>query len=172
MTIGERIKAKRKEKNLTQNELGSECGMSGVQISKYESGAKKPKLVSLKRIAIALQTSIHYFLDVESEDFSILEKLTGASLKQLQVYADTLDMSVPQFVTMGINQSIEFAKAYALNKEPKILNKSLAEANALDKAAYGDNPQDKHNDSLEQKYPASNEADALKNNSPYTVVSV
>lgn len=37
MSLGERLKELREEKNLTQNELGQILGVSGRQISNYES---------------------------------------------------------------------------------------------------------------------------------------
>ena len=54
MTIGEKIKNLRKEKGLTQKNLGVLCGMTAEQIRQYELGIRIPKIVSLKKIADSL----------------------------------------------------------------------------------------------------------------------
>lgn len=54
MTIGERIKAFRKGKGLSQKELGEILGVSGAMIGQYETGQRKPRLDTLQRIATAL----------------------------------------------------------------------------------------------------------------------
>ena len=54
MTVGERLKAIRKEKGLTQKQVASGCGMADSAIRKYESGLITPKLETIQRIANAL----------------------------------------------------------------------------------------------------------------------
>lgn len=54
MTIGENIKHFRKEKGLTQKELGNLCGINEVQIRRYELGGSNPKLETIQKIATAL----------------------------------------------------------------------------------------------------------------------
>ena len=106
--------------------------MSGVLISQYESGIKSPKIVSLKKIAIALDVSIHYFLDVDN--------YFGMSFEQLKVYADSLDMSIPHFLAYGLAQAVEVGISKLTGRDPKILNNNVAEVRKLDKEAYGDEP--------------------------------
>ncbi len=45
MTIGENIKRIRKEKHLTQKELGHLCGMADSAIRRYELGKSTPKQI-------------------------------------------------------------------------------------------------------------------------------
>ena len=54
MTIGERIRASRKERGFSQKELGEMLGVSGAMIGQYETGQRKPRLDTLQRIAAAL----------------------------------------------------------------------------------------------------------------------
>lgn len=54
MTIGERIRACRKERGFSQKELGEILGVSGAMIGQYETGQRKPRLDTLQRIATAL----------------------------------------------------------------------------------------------------------------------
>ena len=55
--IGSRIRRIRKEKGLSQAELGEMVGLNADRIQKYENGVRKPKKDMLKRIAEALGVS-------------------------------------------------------------------------------------------------------------------
>lgn len=61
MSIGEKIRAARKNKGMTQKQLGAKCGMADSAIRKYESGTQTPKLETLQRIADALKVPVSYF---------------------------------------------------------------------------------------------------------------
>lgn len=65
MTYGERIRAIRKEKGMTQKQVADRCGMADSAIRKYESGRQNPKLDTLKKIADALEVSIDVLLDIK-----------------------------------------------------------------------------------------------------------
>ena len=58
MTLGESIKKARIEKGYTQKQLGELCGMADSAIRRYENGAAKPKLSTLRRITDALKIHI------------------------------------------------------------------------------------------------------------------
>lgn len=62
---GNQIRKYRKEKGLTQRQLGERCGIDEANIRKYELGNANPKLETLHRIANAL--NISYLKLVESE---------------------------------------------------------------------------------------------------------
>lgn len=66
MTTGERIRAIRLQKKLSQNALGSKLGISQQQIAQYERGTRTPKLDTIAKIANALDTDISEFLDLEA----------------------------------------------------------------------------------------------------------
>ena len=76
MTVGERIKAIRKEKGLTQKQVATGCGMADSAIRKYESGLITPKFETLQRIADALNVQVLELLGVAdmSVQFSVLSK--------------------------------------------------------------------------------------------------
>ena len=132
MTIGEKIKAKRKEKGLTLRELGERCGMHGEAIRQYESGQKNPKIVTLKKIALALDVKTYYFLELESDDDTLFERHIGNEYKMLKNYADAFDMSVGELIAMSASQIIENAKARLLDREPKYVNETLTKLKALE----------------------------------------
>lgn len=58
MTTGQRIKAERRAKGLTQEELGQKLGISGAAIAQYETEKRRPKLETLAKIAKALEIDI------------------------------------------------------------------------------------------------------------------
>lgn len=61
MDIGNRIKAARIHRGLTQKQLGELCGMADSAIRRYESGRGNPTRKTLKRLADALHVTIPYF---------------------------------------------------------------------------------------------------------------
>lgn len=62
MNIGHKIKKARKDKGLTQAELGEKIGKSTITIRKYESGDIFPPLATLSEISQSLELPIEYFL--------------------------------------------------------------------------------------------------------------
>lgn len=68
MTIGERIKAKREELGMTQEELGRLCGTTKQTIFKYETGVvTNIPLDRLGVVADSLQTTTAYLMGWEKE---------------------------------------------------------------------------------------------------------
>ncbi|MDZ7739295.1 MAG: helix-turn-helix transcriptional regulator [Bacteroidales bacterium] len=62
MTLGQHITALRKEKKLSQSELGKQAGTSGDLIGRYERDEVKPSIVVIMRIADALNVSIDFLV--------------------------------------------------------------------------------------------------------------
>lgn len=63
MPTGSRIKEIRKQKGLTQKQLGEKCGMYESQIRKYENGKANPKIETLQKIATALECNLSDLVD-------------------------------------------------------------------------------------------------------------
>ena len=63
MTVAENIKRIRKEKHLTQKQLGEKCGMSESTLRQYEIGYRNPKLETIRKIAAALGVYISDLVD-------------------------------------------------------------------------------------------------------------
>ena len=72
--IGERIKALRRWKGLTQDGLGSKCSppMTSAQIRKYESNKSIPKEETIRRIAKAMDIPFGYLVHDIASDGSFL----------------------------------------------------------------------------------------------------
>ena len=65
MTIGEKIRAFREHRGMTQKQLGDACGIIEGSIRKYELGIRNPKAEQLKKIAAGLQVSDSVFYDFD-----------------------------------------------------------------------------------------------------------
>lgn len=63
MSIGQNIRALRKQRGLTQAQLGALCGVSGASIGSYEKGATLPKRRVVDKIAAALGVSAGRLLE-------------------------------------------------------------------------------------------------------------
>lgn len=58
MTVGENIKRIRKEKHLSQRELGEQLGISQQMVGQYENNPTPPKLETVRKIAKVLNVSV------------------------------------------------------------------------------------------------------------------
>ena len=68
MSVGERIKRRRIELNLTQTQLAQKVGVYRPTVSKWERGAAEKILVAnLRKIALALQTTPNNLLGIKKE---------------------------------------------------------------------------------------------------------
>lgn len=65
MTLGDRIKKVRKFLGYTQNDLANLTGISRVSIGNYERNTRVPDGNTLKKLAIALETTTDYLLGKE-----------------------------------------------------------------------------------------------------------
>ena len=96
-SIGQLIREKRKEKNLSQKRLGALCGISDSEVMKIENGVRKtPNWESLCKIAKALDIHpFEYLLAagyISEKDFQVkllnLEKLSEEDIKYVQLFID------------------------------------------------------------------------------------
>ena len=63
--FGRRLKEERLKRKLTQKQFGVMVGVSATMIMYYESGAKRPSVEQLMRIADFLGIDINYLLGME-----------------------------------------------------------------------------------------------------------
>lgn len=63
MTTAEKLKDARQKANLSQKALGERAKMSQQMIAQYESGTRKPKIETLRRISIALDVPLYTLVD-------------------------------------------------------------------------------------------------------------
>lgn len=70
ISIGERIKTKRKQSKLTQTNLGSLVNVSSQVISNWERGYSDPNHDDVARLALALTCSTEYLHGLTNNKFS------------------------------------------------------------------------------------------------------
>jgi len=70
--LGRMIKATRKERNLTQEELGKLIGVQKAQISKLESSANSATIATILKVFKALQAEIHFNVTLENRELQIV----------------------------------------------------------------------------------------------------
>ncbi|MCQ2470809.1 MAG: helix-turn-helix domain-containing protein [Clostridia bacterium] len=80
--FGENLKALRKQRNLTQTELGSHIGLSKAVVSKYENGLGYPTYDILIRFAKFFGVTTDYLLGV-AQGKTI--NVTGLSDSQIDI---------------------------------------------------------------------------------------
>ena len=68
ITIGRFIAQKRKEQNLTQEQLAEQLGVSNKTISKWETGKCMPDYAVIKNLCEALKVSVSELMDGEEAD--------------------------------------------------------------------------------------------------------
>ncbi|TAI63887.1 helix-turn-helix transcriptional regulator [Bradyrhizobium sp. Leo170] len=62
LLVGQRIRRRRLEKNLSQTQLGAALGVSFQQIQKYEKGINRVGAIRLQQIANQLETEVAVLL--------------------------------------------------------------------------------------------------------------
>ena len=87
LLLGDRIKNRRIELNMTQEELGKLIGVTKVAICSYENNKRTPKLDTISKISSVLNLEVGYLLgqdvSIISEEDSLSMKLPKEDLKLL-----------------------------------------------------------------------------------------
>lgn len=86
MTFGQKISLIRKQKKISQAELGKVSGISGDIVGKYERDEMKPSIDTAKRLADALEVSLDYL--VGEGELKVLDKPTLKRLEDIQNLAE------------------------------------------------------------------------------------
>ena len=80
MEIGEKIKKLRKERKLTQKQLGELSGTSEITIRQYETNRREPRMGPLIKIATALNVNVSELLELESLPMKIEKSEEGEKI--------------------------------------------------------------------------------------------
>lgn len=102
MTIGERIKEIRQEKNMTQKELGEKCGLADSAIRRYELGKANPKKETIQKIANAL--------NIDPFSLYSFEMATKVLEESINAKEQELFESYNQLNTAGQEKAVEQVK--------------------------------------------------------------
>lgn len=82
MTFGQKMSFCRKEKKLSQAELGKLSSINGDIIGKYERDEMKPSIETAKKLADALAVSLDYL--VGDGDLKVVDKKTMQRLEDIE----------------------------------------------------------------------------------------
>ena len=69
--LGEMIKAARKERNLTQEQLGELIGVQKSQISKLERNTKNVTIETILKVFNALKANIKFSIEMNEQNFEL-----------------------------------------------------------------------------------------------------
>ncbi len=69
--LGEMIKSARKERQLTQEQLGELVGVQKSQISKLERNAKNVTIETILKVFRALKANIRFSVEMKDEDVKV-----------------------------------------------------------------------------------------------------
>ena len=89
MFSGQRLKALRKEKKMSQEKLGSQLNISKVAVSNWENGKSFPTMENLNELAKVLDVETHYF-EEHSEVIRIYSQLNNVNKNKVVVYSSEL----------------------------------------------------------------------------------
>ncbi len=84
--IGKFIAELRKEKKMTQDELGEELGISGKTISKWECGINVPDFSNIERLSSFFQVSIFEIFNGKRLDNSDIQKMNKNTANSFKFY--------------------------------------------------------------------------------------
>ncbi len=69
--FNEKLKAARKQRDLSQKELAKLIGVQAQTIGRWETGKSKPNLETLNKLCEILDVTLHYFINEEHVDYQL-----------------------------------------------------------------------------------------------------
>ena len=103
MTFGEKLSYCRKQKKLSQNELGKLSKVSGDIVGKYERDEMKPSIETARRLAEGLAVSLDYL--VGDGEMKVIDKEMLTRLENINAMPHELKNHVLHFIDMAIRDS-------------------------------------------------------------------
>nr|WP_288690631.1 helix-turn-helix transcriptional regulator [uncultured Anaerotignum sp.] len=108
-TVGKKIRFARKQRGLTQKELGNLCGIDEANIRKYELEKQKPRLETLEKIALALEIDTGYFGKIHSTtDITFFDKTK--TLKERNAAFQDVVIDIIENQTDWVEQALLWTK--------------------------------------------------------------
>ena len=90
MNFGEKLKALRTGRKLTQQQLAEMCGVAKSVVSYYESGDRYPSYDVLVKIARIFHTTTDYLLDVSKDNVIDVTGLSDDDIAVVRTVAEAL----------------------------------------------------------------------------------
>lgn len=108
MDFGHKMALVRKQKKMSQAELGKISGVNGDIVGKYERGEMKPSIETAKKLADALEISLDYL--VGDGELKVLDRKTLKRLEDI----DNLSEKDKDYIFYTLDGLIKAAKLKAL----------------------------------------------------------
>lgn len=108
MTFKQKMALVRKQKKMSQAELGKRSGINGDIVGKYEREEMKPSIETAKKLADALEVSLDYL--VGDGELKVLDKKTLKRLEDI----DKLPDSDREHIFYALDSLIKAAKFRSL----------------------------------------------------------
>lgn len=123
MSIGSRIKERREEIDITQEELAKLLGVSKGAIGNYESGFSYPKIENMTKLFEVLKTDANYLFQdsingMEEEKFTFNEKL---HIKKYRTLDEHGKKAVDNILDIEYERCLSIVEN---NSDPEIQNKT------------------------------------------------
>ena len=109
MTLGEMIRAKRDERDMTQQELADILHVTRQTVSRWESGSRCPDLILSKKIADVFGISLDELLSNSDVDSYVPRKTTSPDIRKMLAAIFVLVLSVWFMVYALADQGTIFA---------------------------------------------------------------
>jgi len=101
-SVGQKIRAQRILRGLSQTELGNKVGITFQQIQKYEKGWNRVSAGRLKQIAEILEVPVSFFFEGASGNDAVIKNLnegfsfldTAASVRLVRAFADIENQNI------------------------------------------------------------------------------
>lgn len=137
MKLGDNILKLRKQKGLSQEQLGEQVNVTRQTISNWELGETAPNPEQLKLLSKTLNVSIDALLDnkeeklidkqIDNKEKSMLEEKTSNTEKLAGIIIKILKVIGILFIVFVIIDVIAFIMFVAIRKEPRINNTESVE---------------------------------------------
>ncbi len=112
--LGERIRHYRKQRQLSQAELGRLTDSHPRLISKYENGEAAPSVEKLRKIAEALRVSADALLYDRTPDFDLAGTVRNVRLLEMFRIADRMDKKDQEAVMRLIDAMVAKKRLHEL----------------------------------------------------------
>lgn len=115
--LGERIRSYRKQRQLSQAELGRLTGSHPRLISKYENGEAAPSVEKLKKLAEALRVPTDVLLYDRAPDFDLGGAVRNVRLLEMFRIVDRMDKKDQQAVMRLIDAMVAKKRLHDLSSQ-------------------------------------------------------
>lgn len=118
MSVAKNIRRIRKEKHMTQKQLGNLCNIDEANIRKYELGKVNPKIGTAEKIAKALGVSVLELLDLNIDELTLVQ-----NGKKMNAFASQQKANDPDGVNVGTEKDSDNREKLELYENFQKLNK-------------------------------------------------